>query len=187
MKDIYLIVGLGNPGKKYQNTPHNAGFEVLDLISNNFRSQKKLLAEISKLKLGKQSVVLSKPTVFMNNSGKSVKKCLDFLKIAVKNLVLIHDDIDLPVGKIKITKNRGAAGHKGVLSVFKEIKNKNFWRIRIGVKPVEGKPKNVEKYLLSPLQNQNLKLFYRGIEIAKKALICFLEKGGEKAMNHYNK
>ena len=135
-----IIIGLGNPGKKYDNTPHNIGFEVIDKFAkeNNFpdfKLSKKFKAHISK----KQNIILAKPETFMNNSGKSVKKLSETRSLArdrvSEELVVLQDDIDLELGKIRVSKNRGSAGHKGIESIIQELGTKNFTRIRIGVKP----------------------------------------------------
>ena len=127
---MFLIIGLGNPGKKYEKTRHNIGFYVVD--------------EIPK----RNNLVMAKPQAFMNNSGKAVKVLIKHYRLNPENLIIIHDDIDLQLGKFKIQKNRGSAGHKGVQSIIKELGTKNFWRIRIGICPQKGKPKNVEKFVL---------------------------------------
>ena len=142
-----LIVGLGNPGKKYKNTRHNVGFQVVDKFAkeNDF-PEFKLSKRYNSLISEKENIVLVKPQTFMNESGKAVKA---LLKNTMKTvLVVIHDDIDLPLGKIRISKNRGAAGHKGVESIIKEIGTKDFTRFRIGIQSKTEKPKNVEKYVL---------------------------------------
>jgi len=149
-----IIVGLGNPGEKYENTPHNIGFEAVDEFAkrNNFpdfKLSKKFNACVSE----KNAVLLAKPQTFMNKSGFSVKALDNFYK--AENLIIIHDDIDLPLGKIKVSKNRGSAGHKGVESIIKELGTKNFTRIRIGVSPAEAKPKDAEKYVLKKLQKKD--------------------------------
>ena len=127
-----VIIGLGNPGKEYNNTRHNVGFMVLD----------QLVKEVP------ADFVLAKTKTFMNLSGKAVKEILRNQKPQNKDLILVHDDIDITVGKFKMQKGRGAAGHKGVQSVINELGTKDFWRIRVGVCPERGKPKNVEKFVL---------------------------------------
>jgi peptidyl-tRNA hydrolase, PTH1 family len=129
---MFLIIGLGNPGKKYENTRHNIGSRVID--------------ELESLNL--ENIILAKPKTFMNESGKTVKGLINKIRIQNSKLIVIHDDIDLPIGKIKIVKNRGSAGHKGVESVIRELKTKDFYRARIGICPEAGKPKNVEKLVL---------------------------------------
>lgn len=148
---MLFIVGLGNPGEKYKNTRHNIGFRVIDEFreKNNFsefRISQKFNAEISKGEIAGQSVILAKPQTFMNNSGKAVKSLL-------RNLFVIHDDIDLPLGKIKIVKNRGSAGHKGVESIIKELGTKNFIRFRIGISP--EKPSTRAKLGAGPVPHRN--------------------------------
>jgi PTH1 family peptidyl-tRNA hydrolase len=142
---MVIIVGLGNPGKKYINTRHNIGFEIIDVFAkeNNFpefRLNKKFNALVSE----KENILLVKPQTFMNESGISVKKLAGVRPPLnqrgsdprnLRNLYIIHDDIDLPLGKIRISKNRGSAGHKGVESIIKELSTKNFTRIRIGIHP----------------------------------------------------
>ena len=162
-KKMMNIVGLGNPGKKYINTRHNIGFMVVNEFAkeNNFpkfRMLKKYNALISK----KNNVLLVKPQTFMNNSGVAVKKT-----IQNQNLIVIHDDIDLLFGKIRISKNRGSAGHKGVESIIKELGSKNFTRLRIGIQPKQGKPKDVEKFVLQNFTRKEKKVIK---EIIKKSL-----------------
>lgn len=150
---VKIIIGLGNPGEKYNNTPHNIGFEAIDEFAkeNNFpdfKLSKKFNALISE----KDDILLAKPQTFMNESGKSVKKIIRNSKSTlrgasseIRNLIIIHDDIDLELGKIKVSKNRGSAGHKGVESIIKELGNKDFIRIRIGVSK-EEKPDVLKKF-----------------------------------------
>ena len=119
-----IIIGLGNPGEQYKNTRHNVGFMAIDKFAEidnfpEFKLQKKLNSLVSE----KENVLLVKPQTFMNESGKAVKEI--FKNREIKNLIIIHDDIDLPVGKIKIIKERGSAGHKGVESIIKAIGNEN--------------------------------------------------------------
>ena len=129
---MILIVGLGNPGRKFQKTRHNVGFWVID--------------ELAKQKTRK--FIIAKPQTFMNNSGKAVKALIKFYKIKLENLWVIHDDIDLPLGEFRISKGRGSAGHKGVQSIINELKTKDFNRLRIGICPQTGKPKEIEKFVL---------------------------------------
>lgn len=154
---MILLAGLGNPGKKYKDTRHNIGFLVIDKFKeiNNFpefKLSKKFNSLVSEGFIDSKKVILAKPQTFMNESGKAVKALVSFYKIKV--LFVAHDDIDLPLGKIKIAKGQGAAGHKGVKSIIKEIGTKDFTRIRIGISP-EKKPKNVEKFVLQKFNKEN--------------------------------
>lgn len=129
-----LIVGLGNPGKEYKDTRHNIGFMILDQLQKDlklekFSYNKKFDADISKNK----KVVLLKPQTFMNNSGFSVASYINFYKIKTKEIIVVHDDVDFDLGKIKIGYNEGPAGHNGIKSIIKDSGSKDFWRFRVGV------------------------------------------------------
>ncbi|MDP2946617.1 MAG: aminoacyl-tRNA hydrolase [Nanoarchaeota archaeon] len=115
-----LIVGLGNPGKKYEKTRHNVGFRIIDELE-------KQIFDVD--------IILLKPDNFMNNSGRAVKKIIRNSKFEIQNLIIVHDDIDLPFGTIRTSKNSSSAGHKGVQSIIDTLGTKNFTRIRIGIKP----------------------------------------------------
>lgn len=136
-----LIIGLGNPGKKYQNTRHNAGFIVIDELG----------------KKNPDGFILAKTDTFMNESGKAVKKLVASHQSPITNLLVIHDDIDIPLGEFKIQKGKGAAGHKGVQSIINELRTKDFWRARIGICPKRGKPENVEKFVLQNFTKEERK------------------------------
>jgi len=115
-----LIVGLGNPGKKYAKTRHNIGFRIVDAL-------KKIISD--------KDIIFLTPDAFMNESGKTVQKALAYYKIPIENLYVIHDEIDLPFGEIRISRNSSSAGHKGVQSIIDELKTQDFTRIRIGIRP----------------------------------------------------
>jgi PTH1 family peptidyl-tRNA hydrolase len=178
-----IIIGLGNPGKKFEKTRHNVGFMALDEFAkkNNFPDfefQKKSNSLISELK----NIILAKPQTFMNESGKAAKKILG--NINAENLIVIHDDIDLPAGKIKIVKERGSAGHKGVESIIKNIGNENLIRIRIGI----GLEKDAEakKIVLKNFSGKEKKQVNEAIKNSSDAVKIIASEGLEKAMNKYN-
>ncbi len=129
--DIRLIVGLGNPGDEYQNTFHNAGFELIDFLAGD-EAKWKSTDFFVYCKYGK--IILAKTKSFMNDSGRSVGKAVSYFNLTPEETAVAHDDSDLRVGEYKIQFNRGAAGHKGVSSVIQSLKTKEFWRIRMGVR-----------------------------------------------------
>jgi PTH1 family peptidyl-tRNA hydrolase len=179
-----IIIGLGNPGEEFKNTRHNVGFMAIDKFAkennfDDFKLEKKFEAEVSK----KGRLLLAKPQTFMNNSGKSTKKIKNINKNST--FIILHDDVDLPVGKIKIVKERGSAGHKGVESVVKAIGNKGLIRIRIGI----GGLKNTEamKVVLKNFSEKEEKEKNKSLKNTVKALQCFIENGLEKTMNEFNK
>lgn len=125
-----LIIGLGNPGKKYERTRHNTGFIMLDSIAKNFKLNKKLEAEIVK----KKDVIFAKPQTFMNESGRAIAKIIKFYKVHLKNIYIIHDDKDLNFGTLRIRPSGSSAGHKGVQSIIEHLCTQNFTRFRVGIK-----------------------------------------------------
>ncbi|MFH1181207.1 MAG: aminoacyl-tRNA hydrolase [bacterium] len=170
---MFLIVGLGNPGKKYEKTRHNIGARI-----------------ISELKpLNFKGIILAGPTTFMNESGRAVKLLIKNLKLEIKNLIVVHDDIDLPLGEFKIQKNRGAAGHKGVESIIKELGTKNFIRFRVGIKPklyhelVHG----TKEFVLQKFSKDEEGTIKEIIKKTAEAIEMTIKDGLEKAMNLYNK
>lgn len=155
---MIIIAGLGNPGEKYSNTRHNAGFMAIDKLKENygfpdFVFSKNFNSFVSKGLIREEKALIVKPRTFMNNSGKAIKKILNYYKAPLSSLRVFHDDIDLPVGKIKISKGRGAAGHKGVMSIINETGSKEFKRIRIGISP-EEKPEKTELFVLKKFKEE---------------------------------
>ncbi len=184
---MIIIIGLGNPGGKFKNTRHNVGFMVLDKFAekNNFpefKLQKKSEALISENVIEGEKIVLAKPQTFMNNSDKAVRSLIKNLKI--EKFIVVHDDVDLPVGKIKIVKDRGSAGHKGVESIIKTVGNENLIRIRIGI---EGK-KDVEAMdvVLKKFSPDEQKILNETIIRTAQALDFLIKNVLEKAMNEFN-
>ncbi len=146
---MILIAGLGNPGKKYKKTRHNIGFGVID--------------ELNK-KSFQKDVILFKPQTFMNNSGQAVSKKMS--KLNPEKLIVVHDDIDLPLGTIRISKNKSSAGHKGVQSIIDQLGTQQFTRIRIGIQPSDKKPQNTDKFVLEKFSKQEKKIIKLTIEQA---------------------
>jgi len=182
-----IICGLGNPGKKFEKTRHNLGFLILDFFAKKekfpkFKLEKEFQAKISK----KGEIILAKPQTFMNNSGKAIKALTDHYKLKTENLIVVHDDIDLPFGKIKISFGKGSGGHKGVQSIINELKTKDFLRVRVGICP-QKKPKKVDEFVLSEFDKRENEILKKVIEGICKALKIALEKGIEKAMQEFNK
>ena len=133
-----LLVGLGNPDEEYQNTRHNIGFMFVDYIAkkldaDDFEFNKKLNSLVAKTKLGKDVLVLAKPQTYVNKSGESVVKLKNFYKVKPENVIITHDDLDIEFGNLKNSFGRNSGGHKGIESVIKSLKTKNFWRVRFGV------------------------------------------------------
>lgn len=187
-----LIIGLGNPGKKFEKTRHNLGFLVLDAIKKKwnfkkFKKSRKFLAEISKGKFNKEEIILAKPQTFMNNSGKATKLLIENCRLQIENLWVIHDDLDIPLGKIKISFGHGSAGHRGVQSIIDELGTKNFFRFRAGIKPGSKLQSRIENFVLEKFSKKEEKKFKKGIKKTCQAIEVAIKEGIEKAMQKYNK
>jgi PTH1 family peptidyl-tRNA hydrolase len=173
---MILIVGLGNPGTEYKNTRHNIGARIVDELRSSSRFAN---ARVNK------EVVLAGPQTYMNESGKYVKLLIKRYKLNASNLVVIHDDIDLPLGIIKIVKNRGAAGHKGIESIMKELGTKNFIRFRIGIN--HGSVYNAKTFVIQRFTKEEEIILKEVIEKTIEAVEMMAQEGPEKTMNAYNK
>lgn len=187
-----IIVGLGNPGKKFVKTRHNLGFRILNNFRkrnkfSNWKEKKKLKAKISEKKIGKKKIILAKPQTFMNDSGKSVKVLTKTYHLNPDSLIVIHDDLDIPLGKMKISKGRSSAGHKGVQSIIDELGTKDFVRFRIGISPINNEQQIMgNMFVLQKFTKKEEKILK---EVAKRAcqlLKRIIREGLEKAMSEYN-
>lgn len=186
---MILFVGLGNPGKKYENTPHNIGFQMIDSLAGEkkWKKDKKCRCLKKKVEIAGKIVETAKPLTFMNSSGESVACLKKKLGLKTQRIVVIHDDADLKLGRVKITVGAGAGGHKGVKSIIKKVGSKDFTRIRIGVKPREGLKVPLEKFVLqsfSPSEKRKVKETKKAFKDIVNTLIC---EGVEKTMSKFNK
>ena len=203
---MILIVGLGNPGKKFEKTRHNVGFLAIEnlklklkkissspssprcvwgsVIENfsDWKYKKKFQAEISQGRINNKELILIKPQTFMNESGKAVKLLTKTYHLSPKTLFVIHDDIDLSLGKIRISVGRGAAGHKGVQSIIDELGNKNFVRFRIGINRFSQNQK-LDAFVLKKFTKEEEKILKEVIKKTVEAIECSLKKGIEKAQS----
>ncbi|BBH27648.1 aminoacyl-tRNA hydrolase [Intestinibaculum porci] len=182
-----LIVGLGNPGKKYDGTRHNTGFMCLDAIAEAFSvdiTNKKFDGLYTKFKYHGEDIILLKPQTYMNNSGLSVIQTMKYFKIDVDDLLVIYDDMDLPVGKLRLRESGSAGGHNGVKSIIAHVGTKNFKRIRVGISKIPHC--DVVNYVLghfSPVEYPQIK---EGIDNCVKAVECYIEKDFNSASNVFN-
>ena len=163
-----LIVGLGNPGAKYQNTRHNFGFMALDLLGKKlgltWRDSSKLKAEVAK----NANYVLAKPTTFMNQSGFAVSALLKFYKLSLDDLIVLHDELDIDFGKWKLSSDSRAAGHNGVQSIIDQLGSKKFARFRLGIRSDLSRETDGEKFVLekfSPEETKKLPAFLEKLTI----------------------
>ena len=186
-----IIVGLGNPGSKYSKTRHNIGFRVVDQLSetHNISLEEKDVFIMGRGTVDGQEVVLLKPLTFMNRSGTAVKKALKKFNVQADgpgdSLIVIHDDLDVDAGIIKIRRNGSSGGHKGIESVIQETGTREFIRVKVGI----GRDRDIpaDKYVLGTFRTSEKKLIKDAIINAADAALAVVREGADKAMNKYNR
>ena len=183
-----IIIGLGNPGRDYMNTRHNAGFMVLDELAKKCNLEfntEKFSAYFAKGKVNGEDVVLIKPTTFMNNSGFALRQCLDFYKESMNNVLVVYDDVDLPVGKIRLRQKGSAGGHNGMKSIIECTFTNEFNRIRVGI----GRDSNIPmiKWVLSKFREEEKDDLQAAVEQASQAAFFSINHPYDMTMNQFNK
>ena len=186
--EVKIIAGLGNPGREYENTKHNAGFMALDVLADRLGisiSKLKFKALIGDGRIGNEKVILVKPQTYMNLSGESIREIVAFYKIDTEDLIVIYDDIDIPVGTLRI-RGKGSAGtHNGMRSVVSQLQDDGFPRIRVGIGGDKGEGEIV-KYVLSGFSGEEKDKVKEAVLKAADAAECIVTDGVAAAMNRYN-
>jgi len=184
---MYLIVGLGNPGNRYSTTRHNIGFMVLEKLAAKLDldlSQNSFKALWGKGKIGSKSVILAMPQTYMNLSGNAVRQLHAFFKTEISNLIVIHDDLDLSFGSVRLKTGGGNAGHKGLSSIEENLGSSEFMRIRLGI----GKPADksrIEGYVLEPFGKDQISVLPEIIQWAADAATEIVSSGMQTAIGNY--
>lgn len=174
----FLIVGLGNPERKYDDTPHNIGFEVINelLVSQKIEMQKENFnAKYCSFKLGEKNIILIKPLSYMNLSGKPILSFVKFYKIQIDNVFIFYDDIDLQIGKIKIRQNNNSGGHNGIKSIDSSI-GSGYIKIRIGVGRPENKEISIADYVLQKMTEEKIALINKKIKCIAQHMDILIDK-----------
>ena len=187
-KRLRLIVGLGNPGSEYHETRHNAGFMVLDKLGRSFSiavDKKKFNAQYGRGSIEGTEAFLVKPMAYMNNSGPPVRRLADYFRISGEDMLVIHDDIDLAFGRLKIKEKGGHGGHKGVKSLMEAFGGGDFPRLRIGVGR-SAEQSSVTDHVLGRYSVEELKSLDLIVTRARDAVVTILSKGIAEAMNRFN-
>ncbi len=186
---MYLIVGLGNPKKRYSDTRHNLGFQVVEALSRRLKSNapvtrhRSLLAEAD---YSGKKLLLAQPLTYMNRSGLAVYEIIRNYRLEPDGIMVICDDLDLPPGTIRLRKKGGGAGHRGVQSIIDALGTEEFPRLRIGIgRPPPGV--EASDYVLQPLEGEDRELIEPALERAAEAVLVFVGEGLETAMNNYNR
>ncbi|MDQ7056204.1 MAG: aminoacyl-tRNA hydrolase [Persephonella sp.] len=184
---IKVVVGLGNPGKQYEYTRHNIGFMVADAVASQLRCGKKYIEKSFShiYECLNHDVFIVKPQTYMNNSGVAVKNLIEDYNLTPDEILVIYDDLDLPLGTIKLRKKGSSGGHKGMQSIIENLKTENFPRLRIGIGRPEGK-EQVAEYVLSPFSKSEQILVEKVIQHAAQCVINVLKYGIDKSMNFCN-
>lgn len=186
-----LIIGLGNPGPQYKKTRHNCGFMVLKALSekwkaSEFNLNKKFNSLLAEKKVKSEKILLCLPQTFMNLSGQAVAKIVRFYKIPSKDIWVIHDDVDLTFGKIRISYKSSSAGHRGVESIIQFLGHQDFVRFRLGIKPEQKTIVPAEEYVLQKFSSEELKTLDKIIKKVVSAIEFALKNGLDKAMSKFN-
>lgn len=183
---MFLIVGLGNPGKEYENTRHNIGFEVIDYIANKYN------IELNRVKfkgvygegfIQNKKVILLKPTTYMNLSGESIREVINFYKLTEEDVIVLYDDISLEVGRIRIREKGSAGGHNGIKSIIANLSTDVFPRIKIGV----GQPKgDLVSHVLGKFSKDEQEVLKESLEASASAVEIIIKENAKEAMNKLN-
>jgi|SRR3989344_121252 len=185
-----LIIGLGNPGEEYENTRHNIGRAIVEKCAKkndlpDFEYDKKSNVLVAQGKIGKEKVVFALPETFMNKSGEAIKKLTTSYKLQATSCFVVHDDVDLPVGRMKISFDKSSAGHKGVENVMKNLKTQKFWRVRIGI-GTKKKTRQAMELVLKKFSAKESDEIKKVVKKACDALACATSENPQKAMTVYN-
>ena len=183
---MWLLVGLGNPGSRYTRTRHNIGFMVLDALAGELGLTFKERADyrICDGSMENERIIFMEPLMFMNRSGISVKKIADKHAVPPENIIVVHDDLDLPTGKLKIRKKGSSGGHKGIDSVIQNLGSREFIRVKIGIGRDPLIP--TEAFVLSKFRRDEIPLIREAVGRASAAIACIITEDPDSAMNKYN-
>ena len=185
---MYIIAGLGNPTKEYENTRHNAGFEVIDALADELFcsvDEKKFQGLYGKAVIGGEKVILLKPQTYMNLSGQSIRAAADFYKVEPDHIIVVYDDISLDVGHLRVRTKGSAGGHNGIKSIIAHLGTQEFPRVKVGV---GNKPPKMDlaDYVLGHFSKEEQSTMKEAFLRAVKAVECYITQGAEAAMNQYN-
>jgi PTH1 family peptidyl-tRNA hydrolase len=185
---LWAVVGLGNPGRTYLRTRHNAGFLLVKKVAKHWdvRLRKRAYAsKIAYVDWEGNKILLALPQTYMNLCGLAVKQIVDSGGVKIENLVVVYDDLDIPLGEIRVRKEGGAGSHKGMISIVQELAEAKFPRIRIGIGPLPPDTEATD-YVLTPVGDDQIRRLDRGLEQAQEALLYILKGETETAMNIFN-
>lgn len=186
---MYAVIGLGNPGSKYANTKHNVGFNTIDCLAEKYDvklSKIKFKAVYGETFIGGEKVILVKPQTYMNNSGISILELIKYTNVPIENIIVIYDDIDIPLGTLRVRKKGSAGSHNGMRSIIYHLKNENFPRVRIGIgKPNKGQ--DLAHFVINNFSKDDRVIVDEIVDIASEAVVEIITNSSDAAMNKFNK
>lgn len=188
-ESILAVFGLGNPGREYEATRHNAGFWIVERLIRRYgigMQERKFQASWGSGIAEGRKILFARPLTYMNRSGQAVGEMLDYFDIRPEQVLVIHDDLDLPFARIRIARNGGAGGHRGIQSIIDHLKTRNFPRLKLGI----GRPRHdepIESFVLQPPYTEDRKQFEEMIDQAERAAVAVLSTCLSAAMNEFNK
>ncbi len=183
---MYLVVGLGNPGEKYDRTRHNVGFDIINLCESKYNfsiNRTKFRGMYGETTIAGEKVIFLKPQTFMNLSGDSIREIANFYKIPTENIIIIYDDISLEVGRIRIKEKGSSGGHNGIKSIISQMATQEFPRIKVGV----GQPnEDLVEFVLGRFSKEEREIIRKTFDVAVEAVEVIISKGVQEAMNRFN-
>lgn len=190
MDDRFLIVGLGNPGREYARTRHNAGFMLAEKLAARWRAnwteEKKFNSRVAKVERNGRKLILCQPQTYMNVSGEAVGAVAEFYKIPVKQILVLVDEADLPFGQIRMRAKGSSGGHHGLDSVEHHLGTQDYARLRIGIGRTENNVREITNHVLGQFSAADTELLEKVLDRASGQVECWLDQGIEKAMNQFN-
>jgi peptidyl-tRNA hydrolase, PTH1 family len=190
MENLYLVVGLGNPGSKYARTRHNIGFQLVDRLAERWKAtwaaEKKFNAVVAKAERNGNRIILCQPQTYMNASGETVGAMASFYRLALPRMVVAVDDADLPLGQIRMRANGSSGGHHGLESIEKHLGTRDFARLRLGIGRTADGRREISDYVLAPFTSAETTVVDKVLATASERIECWLDAGIQKAMSQFN-
>jgi PTH1 family peptidyl-tRNA hydrolase len=190
MQNTWLIVGLGNPGREYRDTRHNAGYMVLDALGRrwglSWSGSARFRAQLARVRRAEKAVILCRPVTFMNASGEAVGMVAAFYRVSPKRTLVVVDDADLVLGQIRLRPSGSSGGHHGLESVERHLATREYARLRLGIGRQSDAAREITDYVLAPFGRDEFRLLEKALERACDQVECWLAEGVQSAMNRYN-
>jgi len=190
MENLHLIVGLGNPGAKYAQTRHNVGFQLVEQLAGQWKAawttEKKFQSKLARFERGGRSIILGEPQTFMNSSGEAISALAGYYHLPLKQLLVVVDDADLPLGEIRLRARGSSGGHHGLESIEQHLATREFARLRIGIGRADEVGREITDYVLTPFGGLELAVLERVLQAASRQVESWVDSGIEKAMTQFN-